>query len=68
MAFECVIRSASGFIAEGFYAHEMKRIRAFLGKLAERGRTDSAQISLFMNGKVSTVSLDMGVIQVSGGA
>jgi hypothetical protein len=68
MAFECVIRSASGFISEGFYAHEMKRIRAFLGKLAERGRTDSAQISLFMNGKVSSVSLDMGVIQVSGGA
>ncbi|HDU7916164.1 MULTISPECIES: hypothetical protein [Serratia] len=68
MAFECVIRSASGFISEGFYAHQMKRIRAFLGKLAERGRTGSAQISLFMNGKVSTVSLDMGVIQVSGGA
>lgn len=68
MAFECVARSASGFISEGYYAHEMKRIRAFLGKLAERGRSDNAQISLFMNGKVNSVSLDMGVIQVSGGA
>lgn len=68
MAFECVARSASGFISEGFYSSEMKRVRAFLGKLAERGRSHNGQISLFMNGKVNTVSLDQGVIQVSGGA
>ena len=68
MSFECVARSASGFISEGFYASEMKRLRAFLGKLAERGRSNNGQISLFMNGKVNTVSLDQGVIQVSGGA
>lgn len=67
MAFECIARSASGFISEGFYAHEMRRIRTFLGKLAERGRSNDGQISLFMNGRVHTVSLDMGVIQVSGG-
>lgn len=67
MAFECVVRSGSGFISEGFYAHEMRRIRAFLGKLAEKGRSNDGQISLFMNGKVHSVSLDMGVIQVSGG-
>jgi hypothetical protein len=67
MDFECVARSASGYISEGFYAHKMRRIRTFLGKIAERGRGIDGQISLFIDGKVNSVSIDIGVIQVSGG-
>lgn len=67
LSFECVARAASGYISEDFYAQEMRRIRTFLGKLAEFGRSSDGQISLFLNGRVHTVSLDEGVIQVGGG-
>jgi hypothetical protein len=67
LAFECVARSASGHISEDFYAQEMRRVRTFLGKIAERGRARDGQISLFLNGKVHTVSLDEGAVQVGGG-
>jgi len=67
LAFECVLRSASGYISEDFYAQEMRRIRIFLGKIAESGRSSDGQISLFIDGRVHTVSLDEGVIQVGGG-
>lgn len=67
LAFECAARSASGYISEGFYAQEIRRIRTFLGKLAEVGRSTDGQITLFLKGLVHTVSLDEGVIQVGGG-
>lgn len=66
LAFECVTRMASGYISEDFYSHEVRRIRTFLGKLAERGRT-AGQITLFFNGAIQHVSIDENVIQVSGG-
>jgi hypothetical protein len=67
LSFECVTRSAAGYVSESFYAHEIRRIRSFLGRLAEEGRIDgSGEISLFMQGRVQTVSIDMGVIQVGG--
>lgn len=67
LSFECIARSASGYVSEDFYAHQIRRLRTFLGRLAERGRADDGQISLFMNGKVQSVSIDLGVIQVGGG-
>lgn len=67
LAFECVARSANGFISERFFAQEMIRIRAFLGKIAEKGASSDGQISLFIEGSIQTISLDEDVIQVSGG-
>lgn len=66
LSFECITRMASGYISEDFYSHEVRRLRTFLGRLAERGRA-AGQISLFMNGAIQSVSLDEGVIQVGGG-
>ncbi len=66
LAFECVARAASGYVSEDFYANEISRVRAFLGQLAEGGRSDGAEISVFMGGRLQNVSLDMGVIQVGG--
>lgn len=66
LSFECITRSASGYVSEDFYAHEIRRIRTFLGKLAAQGRADGSEIQLFMDGKVQSVSIDMGVIQVGG--
>jgi hypothetical protein len=66
LSFECVARSASGYVSEDFYAHEIRRIRAFLGRLAAQDSIVDSGIQLFMNGKVQSVSIDMGVIQVGG--
>lgn len=66
LSFECVTRSASGYVSEDFYAQEIRRIRAFLGRLAAQESSIDSQIQLFMDGKVQSVSIDMGVIQVGG--
>jgi hypothetical protein len=66
LAFECVTRSAAGYVPEEFYSREIRRIRAFLGRLAAFARTDGGEISLFMEGRVQNVSIDMNVIQVGG--
>ncbi|MNZ23029.1 hypothetical protein D3C78_401320 [compost metagenome] len=66
LSFECVARSAAGYVPEDFYSHEIRRVRAFLGRLAARGRNDGEEIALFMKGRVQNVSIDMGVIQVGG--
>jgi len=34
MAFECVFKASSGYVAEEFYAHDLKRIRNFLARIA----------------------------------
>ncbi len=67
LAFECIARSAAGYLSEDFFAQEMTRIRAFLGKIAEMGQSHDGQISLFIDGRIQTISLDEDVIQVSGG-
>lgn len=64
LSFECVARAASGYVSDEFYANEIRRVRTFLGQLAERGRSSVESITVFMDGKPHNVSLDMGVIQV----
>jgi hypothetical protein len=66
LSFECVTRAASGYVSEDFYANEIRRVRTFLGQLAEDGRGEGAQIAVFMHGRLQNVSLDMDVIQVGG--
>lgn len=66
LSFECIARAASGYVSEGFYANEIRRVRTFLGQLAEQANEDSAQITVFMRGQLQHVSLDQGVIQVGG--
>lgn len=66
LAFECVTRSAAGYVPEEFYSREIRRIRTFLGRLSALGRGDSGEIALFMAGRVQNVSIDMNVIQVGG--
>lgn len=66
LAFECVSRAASGFVSEDFYASQLRRVRSFLGSLADRGKSTASQVSLFVGGSVQNVSLDMELIQVGG--
>ena len=67
MTFDYVSRAASGFLPEDFYAHDVRRITTFLARLAETGGDRDQEISLFLHGSVRSVSIDNGVIQVSGG-
>lgn len=64
LGFECVARSGSGHVPEDFYAHEIRRIRSFLGRLAMRTGDKTGEIALFMNGQFLSVSIDSGIIQV----
>lgn len=66
LSFECVTRAASGYVSEDFYANEIRRVRTFLGQLAEVGRGEGAQVAVFMRGRLQNVSLDQNVIQVGG--
>ncbi len=66
LSFECIARAASGYVSEDFYANEIRRVRTFLGQIAEEGSEDIAQITVFMRGQLQNVSLDQGVIQVGG--
>lgn len=66
LSFECIGRAASGYVSEEFYANEIRRVRTFLGQLAEDATEESAQITVFMRGQLQNVSLDQGVIQVGG--
>ena len=66
LSFESIARAASGYVSEEFYANEIRRVRTFVGQLAEGGRDDAGQITIFMRGQLQNVSLDQGVIQVGG--
>jgi hypothetical protein len=67
MAFECVLKAGTGYVAEEFYSHDLQRIRNFLARIAEKGKSEDGQINLFMAGQIFSVSLDENIIQVNGG-
>jgi len=67
MTFDCISRAAAGFLATEFYSHDVRRIKTFLGRLAESGSDQDQDIDLFLHGALRTVSIDDGIIQVGGG-
>ena len=64
MLFDFLMRSSSGYVGGDFYAHDIRKIRNFLGCLAEINTTIDQQINLFKGGKTYSISIDDGVIQV----
>lgn len=68
LTFDCIMRAASGYLPDAFYAHDVRRIVNFLGLLAERGRqSDHDSIDVMVSGHMHTVTLEEGdVIVVSG--
>ncbi|MGC2856859.1 hypothetical protein ACM64Y_15410 [Novispirillum sp. DQ9] len=67
MTFDCLIRAGYGHLAEDFYAHDLRRVTNFLGKLAELTSERDQDITLFLRGSMHSVSIDQGVVQVGGG-
>ena len=66
MMFDCATRAAGGFVDEEFYAHDVRRITNFLGRIAERGESAGDEVTLFLRGRMHSVAIDDGVIQVGG--
>ncbi len=68
MGFDYLMRAGMGYISQAFYAHDIRRVLNFLGRLAENGNTSNDGIEAIIDGKVFTVSVEEGnVIQASGG-
>jgi hypothetical protein len=67
MVFDCIVRASSGYVAEEFYSYDLRRIKTFLGSLTRNQKSEDENISLFIKGKMHSVSIDNGVIQVGGG-
>lgn len=67
MMFDCATRAAGGYVAEEFYAHDVRRITNFLGRIAEREGGTNDEVALFLHGRMHSVAIDNGVIQVGGG-
>lgn len=62
--FNCVMSAGRGFTAEGFYGHDIRKIRNFLGRLAESGGESGEDIQLWFKGSPRSVTIDDGMIQV----
>lgn len=67
MMFECIMRAARGHVASRFYESELRRIVAFLGRIAQSGKVDAERISIRHNGVRQSFTIDNGIIQVGAG-
>lgn len=65
VSFECIARAGGGFVAEEFYAHDVRRISSYLAQLAEKSGASAENITLFYEGVLRSVSIDEGIVQVS---
>lgn len=66
MLFDCIARAGAGYVAERFYDHDVRRVANYLSRLAERPNELSTGIDLILNERMHSISIDDGVIQVSG--
>ena len=67
LSFNAIYVAGDGFISEDFFAHDLRRIQNFLAKVSSFETASESQIKLISDGSLNTVSIDNGVIQVSGG-
>ena len=66
--FDCILRAASGHVPTKFYEHDIRRVRRFLGQIAQVTKSSSDYISLIREGKSYSISIDGSTIQVGAGA
>lgn len=67
VSFDCIVRAGGGYVAEEFYAHDIRRIVSFLGRLAETRKSSSDVIDLIIEGTSRSISIDNDYIEVTGG-
>lgn len=64
MMLDCLLRASSGHVPSKFYEHDLRKITAFLGSLAQHG-TKLGEITVLLDGQTQTINIDGGVIQVA---
>ena len=64
MMLDCLLRASSGHVPSKFYEHDLRKISAFLGALAQGG-SKLGEITVLLDGQTKTVNIDGGVIQVA---
>jgi hypothetical protein len=64
MMLDCLLRAASGHVPSKFYEHDLRKVAAFLGKLAQTG-SKLQEITVLLDGKTQAINIDGGVIQVA---
>lgn len=64
MMLDCLLRASSGHVPSKFYEHDLRKISAFLGKLAQSG-SKLREITVLLDGKTQAINIDGGVIQVA---
>lgn len=64
MMLDCLLRASSGHVPSKFYEHDLRKITAFLGALAQNG-SKLGEITVLLDGQTKTINIDDGVIQVA---
>lgn len=64
MLFDCLTRAGFGYVAEKFYAHDLRKIDRFLESFAENLNARDQDLQLFLYDKMYSVGIDDGVISV----
>lgn len=64
MMIDCLLRASSGHVPSKFYEHDLRKISAFLGTLAQSG-SSLGEITVLLDNYSRTISIDGGVIQVA---
>lgn len=64
MMLDCLLRASSGHVPSKFYEHDLRKITAFLGALAQNG-SKLGEITVLLDGQTKTINIDGGVIQVA---
>lgn len=64
MMLDCLLRASSGHVPSKFYEHDLRKITAFLGTLAQHG-SKLGEITVLLDGQTQTINIDGGIIQVA---
>ncbi len=64
--FDCLMRASNGHVPAKFYEHDIRKFTNFLGKIAQSVETSSDAIEILVDEKGYSVSLDNGMVYVSG--
>ena len=66
LTFNTICVAADGFISQGFFTHDLRRVKNYLARLCESNPQKHSDIRVIVDGKPHSVSIDNSVIQVGG--
>jgi len=64
MLFDCLTRAGFGYVAEQFYAHDLRKVDRFIEAFAENLNAKDQDLQLFLHDTMYSVGIDDGVISI----